>query len=246
MSEPAGLGGALPPRPKPHVKADSQPPPQRLHAAWAKVSLGNDLRLVPFPADEGLLGLRAAIARKARSLVLRSCSARALALTFFSQWPDELVPLIVKSHPPNGEQGVTIDSDAVLHQALSAWPPMGRVPRLRLVRPGTEGKRVQNKRPTSAHQQRRSQGSLSTTQACLTRGYWTSLRWCENTSASTLSSTWSSTLREWRRVHTPRRMGRAPSVLNRCLRQLRRSSRRLLRWRFSTGSYRGFFCAPSL
>jgi hypothetical protein len=119
-----------------------RPPPTQ----WVKCTLGDDTRLVAFPSKDGVAGLRNALARK---------------------WPEEAVPLVVKAVAPppaapesegvdgearNAEVDATVaaaaaaavaagavDSDEALFGAMAPWAPTGRMPRLRLVRPGEDG-----------------------------------------------------------------------------------------------------------
>ena len=104
-------------------------PAQRLH--WLKAQLADDIRLVQYPLEEGLAGLRAAIARK---------------------WAEEPVPLIIKSVAvPQGEgdqgqeaaagvaPGTTIVTSDQLVATLTEWSAAARMPRVRLVRPGEDG-----------------------------------------------------------------------------------------------------------
>lgn len=96
------------------------------------MTLGDDTRLIHYPVDEGLAGLRAAVARR---------------------WPEEAAPLVLRACPPPaaaasqshevavgpGTPADTVADDEALAAALAPWPALGRVPRLAAVRPGTEG-----------------------------------------------------------------------------------------------------------
>jgi hypothetical protein len=95
----------------------------RVSVQWVKAHLGDDMRLVGYPQDDGLLGLKAAIAKK---------------------WGEEAAPLVIKTVPVpdkggDGEESATVSSSEQLLATLAAWSSAGRVPRLRLVRPGEEG-----------------------------------------------------------------------------------------------------------
>jgi hypothetical protein len=114
--------------------AQQQAQQQRPSTQWVKCSLGDDTRVVAYATEAGLAGLRHALARK---------------------WPEEAVPLVVKPKaapppapdapapspdaPPAPDASVAIASEEALFAALAAWAPSGRLPHLRLVRPGEEG-----------------------------------------------------------------------------------------------------------
>ena len=96
----------------------------RVSVQWVKAHLGDDMRLVGYPQEDGLLGLKAAIAKK---------------------WGEEAAPLVIKTVPvPDKggdveEEAVTVSSTEQLAATLASWSSASRVPRLRLVRPGEEG-----------------------------------------------------------------------------------------------------------
>ena len=94
----------------------------RVQVQWVKAQLGDDIRLVAFALEEGLQGLKNAVAKK---------------------WAEETVPLVVKSVPPpaggHSAASETIVSPEHLLSSLSAWSAAGRMPRVRLVRPGEDG-----------------------------------------------------------------------------------------------------------
>ena len=99
----------------------------RVAVQWVKAHLGDDRRLVGYPQEDGLLGLKAAIAKK---------------------WGEEAAPLVIKTVPlpdtagdgdaPDGGSS-TVTSHEQLLASLAAWSSASRVPRLRLVRPGEQG-----------------------------------------------------------------------------------------------------------
>jgi len=129
----------LPPRPAPaqvvtqaqaraqqQQQLQQQQLQQQQRMVCVKALLGTDLRVVLYPADEGLAGLRRAVARK---------------------WPEEAVPLVLKAVPlpemdedgEGGGGGDALLSDEALTAALIPWNRTGRMPRALLVRPGENG-----------------------------------------------------------------------------------------------------------
>jgi len=119
---PAGLP-ALPPRPA--AREASAPPaqPRPAQQQWLKCVLGGDTRLLSYSIEGGLGALRAAVARK---------------------WPEE-GPLVLRAMAPPGasappaEPPGGISHGEALSGALLPWLQVGRIAKLRLVRPGEEG-----------------------------------------------------------------------------------------------------------